>query len=546
MGKKILGATLGHCVHVAGILAFLRLAEGAGHETHFLGPAVDLSQLIAAAREWSPDLLAISYRLTPEVAKRLFVELKQALAEAGLSEIEMIFGGTPPVAVEAERCGMFTRVFTGDDGPSEVMAFLHGETSGDADARAGSTLLTRMKNRAPYPLLRHHFGLPKMSATLEGVRRIAEAKVLDIISLGPDQNAQSSFFRPEEMDPSQSGAGGVPLRSPDDLRAIYDAAQTGNYPLLRCYSGTRDVLKWAEMTLDTIHNAWAAIPLCWYNVLDGRSNRSLEQSMAENLAAMAWHAARGIPVEVNEAHHWSLREAPDTVAVVAAYLAALNAKHQGVEHYIAQYMFNTPYGTSYGADLAKMLAKRELIQRLHDHRFRSYSQVRTGLMSLASNMSIAKGQLASSIQLAMQMKPDIVHVVGFSEANYAATADVVIESCQIIHGVLRSTLQDLPDATLDPKVQERKRFLISEAEILLGAIAALGDGPSPLTDPQTIIRAIGAGLLDAPHLKGSRVARGTVSTRMINGACWAVDRNGGSMDEKTRIARLFADQTPCS
>ncbi|HBK86124.1 MAG TPA: methionine synthase, partial [Firmicutes bacterium] len=66
-----------------------------------------------------------------------------------------------------------------------------------------------------------------------------------------------------------------------------------------------------------------------YSELDGRSNRPLATAIAENLATMAWYAERGIPVEVNEAHHWSLREASDTIAVAMAYLAAAFAKQQG-------------------------------------------------------------------------------------------------------------------------------------------------------------------------------------------------------------------------
>ena len=37
---------------------------------------------------------------------------------------------------------------------------------------------------------------------------------------------------------------------------------------------------------------------------------------------MRWQASQGIPVEMNESHHWSLRDAPDVVAVVAALSAA--------------------------------------------------------------------------------------------------------------------------------------------------------------------------------------------------------------------------------
>jgi len=543
MAKKILGAAMGNCVHVAGVMSFLRLAEEVGCDTHFLGPATPIADIIAACLEWRPEVLALSYRLTPEVAETLFVELSGAIKEAGLGEMELIFGGTPPVAVKASESGLFSRIFGGDDGPAEVIAYLRGETKDSDRTVPPQDLFPRIKAQYPYPLVRHHFGLPGLEQTIAGVEQIAEAKVLDIISLGPDQNAQFAFFRPTEMDPLQSGAGGVPVRTREDLARIYAASRCGNHPLMRCYSGTRDLLLWAEMNKSVLNNAWAAVPLCWYNALDGRSNRSPLESIPENLKVMAWHAERGIPVEVNEAHHWSLREAPDTIAVAAAYLAALNAKKQGVSQYIAQYMLNTPMGTSYVADLAKMMAKRDLIESLHDDSFTSVRQVRTGLMSLSTNMNMAKGQLASSIALAMNLEPHIVHVVGYSEANFAATPEVVIESCQIIHGVIRNQLQDSPNGTIDQRVVARWEHLMSEAKLLLSAIESLGKGEEVLTDPVVIAKAIEIGLLDAPHLKGNKFARGQVKTKIINGSCVAVDDNGRALTEKERIERVFGGKS---
>lgn len=537
--KKILGAALGNCVHVAGIMSFLRLAEETGAETHFLGPATPISDIVSAAQEWRPDVLAVSYRLTPEVFTALLKELQGALAEAGLTGVELVFGGTPPVADIARKSGAFSRVFSGEDGPAEVLGYLNGERVSGEDAIPPQSLQARVNSRRPYPLIRHHFGLPDMESTLAGIQKIARARVVDVISIGPDQNAQNAFFRPEDMDPLQHGAGGVPVRTAEDMRSLYAASRAGNYPLLRCYSGTRDLLRWAQMNIDTISNAWAAVPLCWYNALDGRSNRPPSESIAENLQVMAWHGARDIPVEVNESHHWSLRQAPDAVAVAAAYLAALNAKAQGVKTYIAQYMFNTPYGTSYTCDLAKMLAKRELIEALSDDNFTVLRQVRTGLMSLSANMSVAKGQLASSIDLALNLDPHIVHVVGYSEANYAATPDVVIESSQIVHGVIRNQMHGRPDASLDPRVVARKEALLAEARLLLESIGSLGQGATSLTDPGVLAQAIAIGLLDAPNLKGNAYASGEVVTAIRSGACVALDEEGATMSEKTRIERVF-------
>ena len=131
--------------------------------------------------------------------------------------------------------------------------------------------------------------------------------------------------------------------------------------------------------------------------------------------------ARGIPVEVNEPHHWGMRDAPDAICVAAAYLSALNAKRAGVRDYIAQYMFNSPAELSDAMDLAKMLACAELAESLQDENFRIYRQTRTGLLSYPVGAAAARGHLAASIYLQMALRPHIVHVVSHSEADHAAT-----------------------------------------------------------------------------------------------------------------------------
>ena len=46
MQKTVVAAALGECVHVAGVLSFLRLAEIAGWRTVFLGPAVPIEDCL--------------------------------------------------------------------------------------------------------------------------------------------------------------------------------------------------------------------------------------------------------------------------------------------------------------------------------------------------------------------------------------------------------------------------------------------------------------------------------------------------------------------
>ncbi len=150
---------------------------------------------------------------------------------------------------------------------------------------------------------------------------------------------------------------------------------------MRTYSGTDDFIRLAEMYVETIHIAWCAIPLFWFNRMDGRGPWDLEGSIREHQNVMVWYGQRNIPVELNEPHHWGMRDAPDVVFVVSAYLSAHNARAGGVRDYIAQLMFNSPPTLSDRMDLAKMLAILEMIAPLAGPDFRIWRQTRTGLLS---------------------------------------------------------------------------------------------------------------------------------------------------------------------
>ncbi|MFS8524466.1 MAG: hypothetical protein FWJ83_06335 [Limnochordales bacterium] len=544
--KLVIGAALGECVHVAGVVNFLRLADEQGYKTVSLGPAVSVRELVGAIVESDPELVAVGYRLTPSTAEPLFAELKRELERAGVSRVRLVFGGTAPVAEVAARSGLFEHVFNGEESIEDVVAYLKGHKVDRSEESYPQTLVERIQWKAPFPIIRHHFGLPSLEETIEGARQIAEARVLDVLSIGTDQAAQESFFRPEELARHKAGAGGVPVRKPEDLRAIFEATRTGNYPLLRCYSGTRDQLKWAEMLVDTINNAWAAIPLTWYSVLDGRSQRPLLQTIRETQEAFKWHGDRGIPVESNESHHWSLRDAPDVVAVVMAFLAAYNARKMGVKDYVAQYMFNNPPATSPRMDLAKMLAKKELIAELRGPDFEVWTETRAGLSSYPTDLDEAKGHLAFSTALQMALKPHIVHVVAFTEAQHAARAHEVIESVKIARRVIEKVIHDFPDLADDERVQQRKEVLKKEAGVLLDAIKRLGESrgaEDPWGDPETLTAAVEMGLLDAPHLRNNPAAKGTVVTQIVDGACVAVDpETKRPLTEEERIARLMAEE----
>ncbi len=63
----------------------------------------------------------------------------------------------------------------------------------------------------------------------------------------------------------------------------------------------------------------------------------------------------------------------------------------GVRHYVSRYMFNNPPGTSAEMDIAKMLAKNDMIESLSGGDFSVFRQVRAGLAHFSSNPFFARG-----------------------------------------------------------------------------------------------------------------------------------------------------------
>ena len=538
--KLVVAAQIGNCVHVAGGIHFLNLAADQGYETMFLGPAVSIEKLFETIREKRPWMITIGYRLTPENAVPLVDEL---IARADTLDYKprWIFGGTKPVSERIRPYGFFEKIYDGTEDIDESIAFLKGQTSGCKAEMFEDDLISRAKMKSPYPLLRHHFGLPSFEETAHGIAQIADSKVLDIISLGPDQNTQQYFFRPDERNKMLDGAGGVHISSEDDFITLKQACQRGNYPLLRCYSGTADVFPFAEVLKKTINNAWCAVPLCWYNELDGRGSRTVECSVAEAQKLMAWHGENNIPVEANEPHHWALRDSHDSLVVAMSYIAAYNAKKYGVKNYISQMMFNVPSMLSFSMDLAKARAQIQLCSRLEDSDFKIYKQTRAGLPFLSADLDTAKGQLAASTYLQMSVKPDIIHVVGYSEAEHAATAQVAIESCKLVRGVVSSALCGLPAYENDESIISRTDELVSEALYLIEFIKERYSciSSDPLADPQVIADCIRTGILDAPHIVKNEKFRGKLQTRITDGKCLAFDIDAGrAVSERERLGAI--------
>jgi len=266
----------------------------------------------------------------------------------------------------------------------------------------------------------------------------------------------------------------------------------------------------------------------------------LEGSILEHQKVMKWYGERNIPVELNEPHHWGMRDSSDVTFVVSAYLSAYNARAFGVKDYIAQLMFNSPPGLSDAMDLAKMLAVMDMVEPLQHDKFKVWRQSRIGLLSHPLDTDAARGHLAAATYLQMAIKPHIYHIVGHTEADHAATADDVIEASKIVRRSIENAVRGAPDMTADKEITKRRKELVEEANVLLNAITALA-GPEagdPFTDAATLTRAVTSGLMDAPQLRNNKFGRGEVHTRIINGASVAVDITGNPIKEQTRISKI--------
>ncbi len=250
--------------------------------------------------------------------------------------------------------------------------------------------------------------------------------------------------------------------------------------------------------------------------MDGRGPRGLEDGIRKHQEVVAWYGARNIPVELNEPHLWGLRDAPDVIFVVTAYLSAHNAHGFAVRGYIAQMMFNSPPGVSDAMDQAKVLAALEMVEPLVSAGFRLWRQTPTGLLSYPLDMAGARAHLAAGVHLQMALRPHIVHVVSHSEEHHAAAAEYLIEACQLARRAIGNAVRGAPYMRADPAIQERKEELIREAEVTLDSIRALAGShvSEPFTDPPTLARAVTAGILDAPHLRNNPDACGQVVTRI--------------------------------
>ncbi|MGD1995264.1 MAG: hypothetical protein PVH62_00675, partial [Anaerolineae bacterium] len=532
--RRVLAGSIGDCVHSLGVESFAEWMEdrGEGFVAIKLGPAVPIQDVINKIRESRPEVVAISMRLGDLHVDKLIGEFITSAAEHHLlpreSGIRYAFGGLRPAAnlvramtgmpvledkfsppedrhydlddivenysdIEAFQ-GFFGLVVDDFITMEELEAFARDEAVVDQaeEIHWRDALLERvqqvreLENR---PIVRAHIGIAAdtIEPTVEAVEMMADAECLEIVSLAPDQPSQeylAKFVRGEE-DPDKylRGQGGTPIRSKEDLRRLKEATQRGNYPMIRIYSGTDELVELAKLFEGTFNMPFPAVPIFFYNQLDGRGPISIRDSFDEHFEVMRWWAQQGKAVEINDPHQWQLRNSTDDLLVADHVIAGVVALTIGIKDYVMQMMYDLPPGASGLNDLAKFQAAYELIEPLTRHfDFHIIKETRGGLSDFPPNLDKAKGHLAISTYWQMYMEPDIVHVVSFSEAHHEAKAQDVIESCDIVKQVFEDFCKDdRPDVWSDRRLLERKRQLKLGAMYNILHLALLGGYEGPVT-----------------------------------------------------------------
>jgi len=532
--RRVMAGSIGDCVHSLGVETFAEWMEdrGAGHMAVKLGPAVPVDEVISKVRESRPEVVAISMRLGDLHVDKLVGDFIRKAAKHRLlpreSGIRYAFGGLRPAAnlvramtslpvqddkfslpedrhydldeiaenygdIDAFK-GFFDLVVDDFVTMEELEAFAEGRTSvrAEEEVRWADTLLERVRQVRELedrPIIRAHIGVAadSIEPTVDAVEMLAEAQCLEIVSLAPDQPSQeylAKFVRGEE-DPEKylKGQGGVPIRSKEDLTRLKKATQRGNYPMTRIYSGTDELVELATLFEGAFRMPFPAVPIFFYNELDGRGPISIRDSFDEHFEVMRWWARRDKAVEINDPHQWQLRNSTDDLLVTDHVIAGVVALKMGIRDYVMQMMYDLPPGASGLNDLAKFQGAYELIEPLTRHsRFNIIKETRGGLSDFPPNLDKAKGHLATSTYWQMYMEPDIVHVVSFSEAHHEAKAQDVIESCDIVKQVFDDFCKDdRPDIWTDPRLIGRKKRLKLGAMYNLLHLALLGGYEGPVT-----------------------------------------------------------------
>lgn len=603
--RLFVATTLANDPHTEGLHNASKIAAMGGVESIILPPSLDYEPFYEAIAKNRPHFIGLSYRQNEEVAIRELFKVVNYFASTGLvkvtDDVKIQFAGLPktikileskigelPLKVDLvkaspnvlERITETVDYFEIIHDREAIIQSVYEElvpkgieifnqladeaVRGDdyknepplpiPSVKACNDYITRIKD-SDIPVLRSHFGIPDktIKPTVEGIRLLAEARVLDEVSLGSSDLSQRYFGHPEKFEQLKND-GGVPYKDFADLVALYQASRYGNFPGVKPYCHVTDLVGFVHQCLDAgmLKGVHQAVPLFWFNELDGRGPALVRPNIKEHFACVRELAKYGIPVEMNDPNQWSSRWAHDTIIVTSYALISAVMTMCGVQNMVLQMQFNKPKETGDYADLAKMQAGLEMARRLSMGRRNPapiFRETRTGIESLSADMTLAKWQLARSTFLQMCMDPHIIHIVSYCEANYAAHPADIIDSSRLIRRavkIFRQHKEDILKEANVPLVKERRDYLIKESTYLVNEIAKLHPNyqPCPIEamaqfvgDADVLATAIERGYMSAPGIVNEKYKGNFITKPLKYGMINVVDdyNNPRIISERERL-----------
>lgn len=612
MNRRVLITTLADDPHTQGLFKFTRLAREAGFEVQALPPGSGHSAILEAIRSFDPELIGFSYRLSPAVGLNQMSAIMQRMSDNGLllmlngqrrtigfaglpDTVSMVVGSLSgygvvglqqSVSPEATIASVLD--FLGVSGAlrgtimSGALERLHPrniplldelatEVAADQEPEpplpvptpeAQGSYVQRIRESWPKrPILRTHYGEPgdSIAPTVAGIRTIAEARVIDELSLGSSDLSQRYYNQPQEW-AGRKNDGGVPYQNFQDLCLLREATRYGNFPAIKPYCHVVRCEEFVDECLRAgmLKGAHQAVPLFWFDVLDGRGPTGVRDAIAEHIRTVKKLTDNTIPVEMNDPNHWCSRWASDAVVVASYGLLTSVMRSCGVKDMVLQMQFNKPKEVSDFGDLAKFMAALELVRTdTVGESATLWIETRTGIEWLEPDLAVARRQLARSTLLQMFMNPHAIHLVSYCEALYAAKPEDIIRASMVIRKAVRMFKKhrgDLEKLLQSPELTERKEYLLHEARYLMQEIARLnpayreesGRPVAPLysylADPDTLHAAIEQGYMAAPGIFAEpyRTIAGQTFTDVINGGMInAIDpQTLAPVTEEARISRL--------
>lgn len=547
-------SSLANDPHTEGMHNAAKIAKLVGVNSLIVKPSNTYDDLFDAIKKYQPKYIGLSYRLTPKIGFEQLQNVLHKFVETGLlktdDDIKISFAGLPEtikiikenihlLPFPVELCEPYPEVM---DRVVETLDFFDVkekrniiESLREEIAPKGIEILNQLadeviandeyKNEPPLripsidatnnfmsriresdiPVLRSHYGVPAqdIEPTVEGIRMLSEARVIDEISLGSSDLSQRFYGHPEMFE-NRKNDGGVPYKTKDDLRRLYMASRCGNFPAMKPYCHVVGIVPFIHECLEIglLRGAHQAIPLFWFNELDGRGPHNVRESIHEHFEAVRTLASLGIPVEMNDPNQWSSRLAHDTLIVTSYALISAVMTMCGVQNMVLQMQFNKPKETGDYADLAKMSAGLDMARKMSNGRTNPANiviEARTGIESLSPDMNKAKWQLGRSTLMQMMMNPNILHIVSYCEANHAATAEDIIDSSKLVRRavrIFRKYQAEIMKEMNNPIIVERRKYLIEECSYLLAEIAKL----NPIYTEHTTIEQLAKYVADANTL----------------------------------------------